>query len=221
MTNTAPPSPSRWWLPAAFLALLVVPAIGGALRLVQLSGHGAVTPADARFFATPLPIVLHILTALSFAAGGAFQFMPRLRQRHPGLHRVAGRVITGAGLLSGLSGLWLTVFFPPGPVDGPLLLVLRLGIGTLMVASLALGFAAIRRRDVAQHSAWMTRGYAIGLGAGTQALVQLPWVVAMGEPGELSRALLLGAGWFINLAVAEWVIRRDAPRPVLALGGVA
>lgn len=222
MTDTAPTStPSRWWLPAAFLILLVIPALGGALRLVQLSGNGPVTAADARFFATPVPVVLHIVTALSFAIGGALQFAPRLRQRHPGWHRVAGRVLTGAGLVSGLTGLWLTVFFPPGPIDGPVLLGLRLVFGTLMVASLALGFVAIRRKDVAQHAAWMTRGYAIGLGAGTQALVHLPFVVLLGEPGEHARAVLLGAGWFINLAVAEWSLRRPSARLVLAVGGVA
>jgi hypothetical protein len=29
-----------------------------------------------------------------------------------------------------------------------------------------------------------------------------------GPPSELSRALLMGAAWVINLAVAEWAIRR-------------
>jgi len=34
-----------------------------------------------------------------------------------------------------------------------------------------------------------------------------------GKPSELSRALLMAAAWVINLAVAEWVIRkRRAPR---------
>jgi hypothetical protein len=36
--------------------------------------------------------------------------------------------------------------------------------------SIVLGFAAIRRRDLIGHRAWMTRGYAIGLGAATQML---------------------------------------------------
>jgi hypothetical protein len=29
-----------------------------------------------------------------------------------------------------------------------------------------------------------------------------------GEPGEFTRALLMGAGRLINLAIAEWLIRR-------------
>ena len=54
----------------------------------------------------------------------------------------------------------------------------------------------------------MMRAYAIGLGAGTQALTQGVGAVILGAPTELSGALLMGAGWVINLAVAEWAIRR-------------
>lgn len=56
----------------------------------------------------------------------------------------------------------------------------------------------------------MTRGYAIGLGAGTQALVQIPFSFD-GPPGALARSLLMGVGWGINLAVAEWFVRRRVP----------
>ena len=65
----------------------------------------------------------------------------------------------------------------------------------------------------------MTRGYAIGVAAGTQALVILPWMLLVGTPDELTRALLMTAAWVINLAVAEYVIHRRArlsvrvPRP--------
>ncbi|MBL8935663.1 MAG: DUF2306 domain-containing protein [Archangium sp.] len=220
MTN-APRRSAGWWLPPAFITLLAIPLIAGVMRVVQLVGHGHQTAADARFFATPEPVVLHILTALLFAVGGAFQFVEGFRKNSPRWHRLAGRALTGAGLLSGLSGLWLTLFFPPGPIDGALLFGLRLVFGSFMVLSLGLGFVAIRRGDVAGHRAWMMRGYAIGLGAGTQALVHLPFIVIAQEPGELSRALLLGAGWAINLLIAEWVLRRPSPATLVLQGGVA
>jgi tetratricopeptide (TPR) repeat protein len=66
-------------------------------------------------------------------------------------------------------------------------------------------------RDFHGHGAWMTRAYAIALGAGTQVFTILPWVVVFGPIGaadELPRTLLMSAGWLINLAVAEYVIRR-------------
>jgi hypothetical protein len=84
----------------------------------------------------------------------------------------------------------------------------RLLFGWGMVVSIALGYAAIRRENMTQHRAWMARGYAIGLGAGTQAFTLMVGELIAGAPSELSRALLMGAGWAINLAVAEWAIRR-------------
>ena len=35
-----------------------------------------------------------------------------------------------------------------------------------------------------------------------------PGFLLVDETDVLSRALLMGAGWVINLAVAEWIIRR-------------
>lgn len=106
-----------------------------------------------------------------------------------------------------LSALWLTLFFPPQEDSGPLLYVLRLVFVPAMVASLVLGVAAIRRGDVATHRAWMTRAYAIALAAGTQAFTE-------GFGGAVFGGSVLvldasrGAAWVVNLAVAEWVIRR-------------
>ncbi len=66
----------------------------------------------------------------------------------------------------------------------------------------------------------MTRAYAIGMGAATQVLTHLPWFVLVGKPDEPVRAVLMGAGWVLNLTVAELVIRRgrapEARPPVAA-----
>ena len=43
----------------------------------------------------------------------------------------------------------------------------------------------IRRGDVRRHRAWMTRGYAIGLGAGTQLLTLAAGEVITGPPRKL------------------------------------
>lgn len=120
-------------------------------------------------------------------------------------------MLVPCGLAVALSALWMTLFYPRPDDTGDLLTGLRLLFGSAMVVSIVLGFAAIRRRDIAVHRAWMMRAYAIALGAGTQALTQLPWVLIVGPPGKLSKALLMGAAWVINLAVAERIIRRHRP----------
>jgi uncharacterized membrane protein len=191
--------------------------VAGAFRLTELTGGAEVTPANARFFGSPLPVVLHIVSASVYAILGAFQFSTAFRRRRPGWHRMAGRLLVPAGLLVALAALWMTLFYPRPAGDGDLLSAFRLLFGSAMIVSIILGFTSIRRRDVPQHRAWMMRGYAIGLGAGTQALTLMAGGLIAGPPSELSRALLMAAGWVINLAVAEWAIRRQL-RPLRVQG---
>jgi uncharacterized membrane protein len=201
------------WLVPALLLLSAIPLTAGAFRLTQLASGAVITPANARFFASPLPIVLHIFSVSVYAILGAFQFVPSLRRRRHSWHRVAGRLLIPCGLTAALSGLWMTQFYPWPKGDGAILYGLRILFGSAMLLSILLGVAAIRRRDFAQHGNWMLRGYAIGLGAGTQALTLAVGAVILGSPSEISRALLMGAAWVINLAVAEWIIRRRSAPP--------
>jgi uncharacterized membrane protein YozB (DUF420 family) len=194
------------------LLLGAMPVAAGVYRLTELAGGAEVTPANARFFASPVPVVLHIVGAAVYALLGAFQFAAGFRRRRPGWHRVAGRFLVVCGLVVGLSALWMTLFYPRPEGVGALLTAFRLLFGSGMVVSIVLGVVAIRRRDVTGHRAWMLRGYAIGLGAATQMLTLMVGELIIGPPGELGRALLMGAGWAINLAVAE---RAICGRPAL------
>jgi hypothetical protein len=204
-------SGSAKWLIVALLLLSAIPLAAGAFRLTELVSGAPITPANARFFAVPLPVVLHILSAGVYAILGPFQFSTRFRRRRPGWHRVAGRLLVLCGLVVGLSALWMTLFYPRPVGDGDLLFAFRLVFGSAMVVSIVLGFGAILRGDVTRHREWMLRGYALGLGAGTQVLTLLVGGLIGGPPNELSRALLMGAAWVINLAVAEWAIRKRRP----------
>lgn len=206
-------SPARPWLvPAGLVLLSAVPILAGAARVSELTGGAEVTADNARFFASPVPVVVHIVGASLYCLLGAFQFHAGLRRRRPGWHRVAGRLLVPLGLAAALSGLWMTAFYARPPIDDVLLTPMRLFFGAAMVGCIALGVAAIRRRDIPAHRAWMARGYAIGLGAGTQVLTHLPWMVLAGQPSGLPRVLLMLAGWVINLAVVEWALRRRPTR---------
>jgi uncharacterized membrane protein len=208
--RTSSSTRADWLVPTALIALTVIPFLGGAIRLVGLASGAEITPENARFVAVPLPVVIHIINALLFCILGAFQFAPGFRRRRPRWHRIAGRLLVPCGLAAGLSGLWMALFYPH--VQGELLYGFRMLFGSAMVLSIALGLAAILRRDIARHRAWMIRGYAIGQGAGTQALIGLPVFLILGQSSELNNALMLGACWVVNLAVAEWIIRRNRSR---------
>ena len=199
----------EWRVPAAFIVLCAIPFAAGAYRLVTLATGAEITPENARFFGAPLPVVLHIICAVLFIVLGALQFVASFRRRHPTWHRRAGRVAVVSGLVVASSALWMTQFYALPAQDGLLLYGFRLLFGSLMAVSLVLAFVAIRRRQIPRHRAWMMRAYAIGLGAGTQAVTLLLGEIVSGKPSVLARALLMAAAWVINLAVAEWIIRRQ------------
>ena len=127
---------AAWLVPAALLVVSAVPLVVGDFRLTELAGGADITPANARFFASPLPVVLHIVTAAAYIVLGAFQFVPGIRRRKPGWHRREGRLVVGSGLVAALSGLWMTQFYRLPDYDGALLYGFRLLFGSLMAISI-------------------------------------------------------------------------------------
>ena len=59
------------WVPFALVALVVVPAIAGSLRLVELAGGPHLLPGNPRLTAPPMPLVVHIVSALAYAKVGS------------------------------------------------------------------------------------------------------------------------------------------------------
>lgn len=200
---------SDWAVPSLLILLSLVPALAGVARVADLGPGRAVTASNARFHASPVPVVLHIITGIPFSILGALQFVPSLRRRGRDWHRIAGRMLAPCGAIVALSGLWMAHFYPWPPTDGVIVYVERLVFGTAMLLSIVLAMRAIGRREFTAHGDWMTRAYAIGLGAGTQVLTHVPWYLTMDlHPGGIPRATMMGAGWAINLLVAERTIRR-------------
>ena len=197
-----------WPIPTALIALSLIPLLAGGLRLLQLAGGPAVIPADRRFEGFPAPLVAHLVGAAVYALVGSLQFVPSFRRRYLLRHRRAGGVLALAGLAVAGSALWMTLLYEQKPGTGDLLYVLRLVFATTMVMALVLGVRAARTHDIPAHRAWMIRAYAIGLGAGTQVFTEGFGEALLGT-GDVRGDLCKGAAWVINLAIAEWAIRRQ------------
>lgn len=221
MPNATRSSRREWLVPTGLVLLAAVPVVAGSVRLLELASGPEVTSANARFVAAPLPVVVHILTATLFSLLGAFQIPAGFRRRHRRWHRRAGCLLVPCGLAAALTGLWMTATYDLPATDGDLLAAFRWIFGSGMVAAIVLGVAALRRHAYGTHGAWMLRAYAIGMGAGTQVFTHVPWLLLFGPPDALTRALLMAAGWTINLVVAEWVIRRRSSRRPSATGAVS
>jgi uncharacterized membrane protein len=199
---------TRWPIPVGLILLTLIPIISGSLRLTQLGGGPEIIPQADRFTVFPWPVIVHIVSATLYSVVGAFQFLPRLRRGRRSWHRLAGRVLIPAGFLVALSGMWMGAFSDLPAGDGPLLFVFREGFGGFMLIALILGVRAIVQRRFADHGAWMTRAYAIGVAAGTQAIFLIPVSLILGSSHELGRAITMALAWISNLAVAELAIRR-------------
>lgn len=107
------PAPARkgrrrsasWVVPAALIALSLIPVLAGSLRLVQLSGGPEAVPAQARFDASPAPVVTHVASAIVGTAGSShallmgagwainLAFAELIIRKRPG--RGPGRVVAG------------------------------------------------------------------------------------------------------------------------------
>jgi uncharacterized membrane protein len=201
------PRRSGRWLPFALISLGGVPVIAGTLRLAELAGGPPVLPFNTRIAESPAPVVIHVVSAILYLVVGAFHFSPPVQRRWLAWHRRAGPVLVALGLAVALSALWMTQFYPREEGTGILHYLFRLGFGSAMAGCLVLGVAAVRRHDFVEHQAWMIRAYALAAGAGTQV-----FTLGVGESffgdSELSSGLALGAGWAINLTVAEYAITR-------------
>ncbi|MET0780440.1 MAG: DUF2306 domain-containing protein [Microbacterium sp.] len=197
-----------WLLPAGLISFGLIPILANALRRAALAvGAAGSSPGEAG--GMPLPVVLHVVGATVFVVLGALQFSAGFRRRRPTWHRIAGRLAILAALLAAGSGLWLA--FATLADSSPLLFLFRLLAAAGLALCIILGFRAVRQRRLPQHRAWMIRAFAIGLGAATQVFTLGFGEVIFGR-SELSIALLNGAGWAINLAVAELLIHRTPRR---------
>ncbi len=154
---------------------------------------------------------------------GPFQFLGRLCNRRPTLHRWMGRIYLTCILLAGLSAFLIA----PGMISG---LVGEFGLISLAVLWLWTGFMAynsIRAGHVEIHREWMIRNYALTFAAATLRLwlgaliaTQLPFLETRYAGNfdalfvEVYR-VVMWLCWVPNLIVAEMIVqRRRKPQAV-------
>lgn len=203
-------SPPAALAPLGLLLLcLPVLAISTAILWSLLSGTDPLADPEAvlRRAEYPSPLTLHILGGIALLALGAAQVTPALRRRYPRWHVHSGRFLVGAGFAMAMTGLLMNAH--PAAQDDSLAYDAAQTLAALgLMACLALGLRAARRRNIPRHRVWMARAYALSLGAATQTILILPVALAFGPPtGALSDAVLIAA-WPLNLFVAELLLRK-------------
>ena len=198
-----------WWILLSALAIAVFAPLPYALTSLAETGGGEGVGASYADQAGWVQAAFYV----HITAGGLalllspFQFVARLRERHPAVHRTTGRIALAAIVVGGCAGLLLAPHSLAGPIG-------TAGFGLLAVLWVAFAitaFRAIRLGDVATHRRWMVRTFALTYAAVTLRL-ELGLMIALqislaGVDGQTAfeRAYLVVPFlcWVPNLLVAE------------------
>ncbi|MEI9888316.1 MAG: DUF2306 domain-containing protein [Rhizomicrobium sp.] len=161
----------------------------------------------------PVQALTHMLIAPIALLIGPFQFIARIRQRRPALHRTMGKIYVAACLLAGLGALATAPYASGGPIAG-------LGFGTLAVLWLATTLGAWRaavQRKFELHRLLMRFSYAMTFGAVTLRL-QIPLFAMMGYATYPQASVWLAyTSWIPNvIAVALYSMWEALDRPAAA-----
>lgn len=188
-------------LGARLMTLLSVLMAGILVVAFAMAPSSSLSPTYA---GKHLGIYLHIFAAAVALLLGPFQFSATLRRTRPRVHRWAGRLYLGIGvLIGGLAGLYMSFNARGG-------LPARTGFAVMASLWLYTGlraFTAIRGRGIAEHRIWMVRSFALTFGAVTLRL-WLPLADVIGYPFEVSYPWIAWISWVPNLIIAEWFFVR-------------
>ena len=137
---------------------------------------------------------------------GWSQFMSKFRSKNQPLHRLLGKVYLAAVLLSGLAGLYMSIYAEGG-------LVAKLGFGGLAVAWLITAikaYTSIKKREIDSHRNWMIRNYALTFAAVTLRIWLPLFQYALGMEFFTAYIIIAWLCWVPNLIWAEWKVRHLA-----------
>ena len=212
------------WGLMVFLAIGVAVAAVGQYASFNPANFGNATSRFATESALRYSgLFVHVFSATIALILGPFQFLSRLRNRRPTLHRWMGRIYLTAILFGGLSAFLIA----PGMISG---LVGEVGLIMLAILWLWTGWMAyknIRAGNIEIHRDWMTRNYALTFAAATLRLwlgtligTQLPFLETK-YAGDFDALfvevyrVVMWLSWVPNLIVAEMIIhRRRKPQAV-------
>ena len=190
------------------ILLSLIPAIAGIARTLQII-YNQTAADNLRFISNPTPALVHIISSAIFSILGAFQFSKKFRINYPQSHKYSGRLLLAMAFLVSISGLWMTYVYPPVNHDGKFVYIFRLIVGYSILFFLFQSIRTLLRKNFLSHGIWMTRAYALSLGAGTQVFTHIPIFIFPTIQGEISRAIAMGMGWIINIAIAELIINKQ------------
>ena len=214
------PTSRRWWKRAWVAPLIIIAIIFVAFSVPPYLSldptRSRVPPPDD--FPAHYPILVgHVVFGSVALLTTCLQVWPWIRQRHPRIHRIAGRLYVFAGVLpAGITALIIGWFTPFGPVAQASNVLLA----SLWLIFTVAGYRMARRRRYGEHRRWMIRSFALTASIITNRiwgviafLVLSPQLdITFGGNEKLLSWTIAGLstwlGWVIPLLVAQWWLER-------------
>jgi uncharacterized membrane protein len=186
---------------AVYAAFAIVMASAAVLDWLGQGGQGSGRAAPPLF-------VLHALAgAVALFAGSVqLRLATRLLRGRRHLHRRIGQTYLWAAWVTSLSSLGVAAFFDVSLAAKAMFAMTSL----LWFATTTLAFLRIRQGNVRQHREWMIRSFALAFFFVTGSLWP-PILAATTLPQAIGYPLALFLSWSLNLAAAQWWIRRTKP----------
>lgn len=154
---------------------------------------------------------VHIGTSIFVLLAGVFQFSKTIIRKFPKFHRFSGKTyVLLVLLLSAPSGLIMS-FYANGGIYAKISFVI---ISTLWWIFTFIAYQRIVRKNIASHTNFMIRSYALTLSAITLRLYAffLPGILHKFDVhlrGDHMYILLSWLSWIPNLIIAEILIRKN------------
>jgi Predicted membrane protein (DUF2306) len=210
----------RWWQRPWIAPLAMISIIFVAFSLppyLTLDPQQSRVPQPENFAAHYPILVGHVVFGSVALLTACLQIWPWLRQRHPVIHRVTGRVYVFGGVLpAGIMALTIGWFTPFGPVARA---------SSVLLASLWLiftitGYRMARHHRYVEHRRWMIRSFALTASIITNRLWGAAAFVVLSPQLETTfqgneqwlswtvAGLTTWLGWVIPLLIAEWWLER-------------
>ncbi|HEX3675686.1 MAG TPA: DUF2306 domain-containing protein [Rhizomicrobium sp.] len=207
----------RTWLPAAFLIglalgafafglnMAVVPFHIQAASVATFSGQAYADEQMANFARNPLLIRSHAALGSIFVVLAAFQFWRGFRNRHRRLHRIMGYAALACLVVLPVSGVASSIVYP---FAGPIGVLPNVVWMVAILFCVGAGLKAIRRRDIVNHEAWVTRATAMTVGITLSRLYEPLLVQVFHMESHAALALVFWLGQGEGLIAAEFWLRR-------------
>jgi hypothetical protein len=198
----------------------------------------------------PAWFLLHVTCGIVAIVTGPLQFIASLRASRPRVHRATGYVYLAAVFVGVTASARLTFDTAQFAADAlsdtrylamvgiapetvgipanatyeasqfPLVIVAFAMLSTAWLVTAVIALLRARQHRFDDHRAWMIRSYSVTFAAVTVRLTALPLLLLTRSP--VLAITLSFWSWVLNLAVAEWIVRRGervdgllvAPSPV-------